>query len=90
MKNWFRIYWAICAIGLFCFCCLMLAVCTAPVQIHVRAEQWQCPAEVKNNDGTVDFHGCKKIDGDSPSDQEATNGEDKLEVSAVDFDPREN
>ena len=57
------------------------AYCTAPVNVNVKAESWQCQTEIQNESGSVDFKNCEKTDGQAPVDQDATDGEDKLEIS---------
>lgn len=87
MKTWVKHSIFGLGIGLAVGLVFLLAGCTAPVNINVRAEQWQCPAEIHNNDGTVDFKGCEKVDGNSPSEQEAKDGPDTLEVTWLPFSP---
>lgn len=53
--------------------------CTAPVNINIKAEAYQCQTEIENQDGSVNFHGCQKTDGASPVDQEAIDGPDNIQ-----------
>ena len=88
MKSFLKAIGLVILVVIWAVCLESVRGCTAPINVNVRAENWQCETELHNESGSVDFKNCEKTDGQAPVDQDATDGEDKLEISR--YQPSEN
>jgi len=91
MKTW--VYPVVVLIvGLLVYAAGALSVsCTAPVNVNVKAEQWKCEIQQTGADGSVEFKGCTKVDGDAPVNQDSTDAPESIEGSlSPDFNVRWN